>query len=65
MIICALLAVIAVLGVIAANEKTNSLPAGLSEKFGCDRITLDARSTDKYCGNYELYKKDKAAGLIE
>lgn len=40
------------------------LPADLRKKFRCDRITLDWLPTDKYCQDYELYKRDHAAGLI-
>lgn len=36
----------------------------LHEHYGCDRLTADARSTDVYCDNYELYKDDRANGTL-
>lgn len=50
-----------------ANFSSNNgrLPDDLYKKFGCDRLTLDVRSTDKYCRHYELYKADRAKGLVE
>lgn len=45
-----------------SDKKT--LPDDLYDKFGCGRTTLDARYTDKYCYDYEFYKKDHAAGKI-
>ena len=46
------------------QTKNNMLPSELREQLSCDRLTLDMKSTDKYCNDYKLYKKDHAAGKI-
>jgi hypothetical protein len=47
------------------SYQNKKLPDELFKKFDCGRKTLDLRFTDKYCTDYELYKKDQAAGNIE
>lgn len=46
------------------EPESNKLPTDLYKEFRCDRKTKEALSTDKYCNDYELYKKDHATGII-
>lgn len=46
------------------SYQSNSLPKELYNQFRCDRISKETLSTDKYCNDYNLYKKDHAAGRI-
>ncbi|HSW37695.1 MAG TPA: hypothetical protein VLG37_05005 [Candidatus Saccharimonadales bacterium] len=46
------------------SHQDNTLPDDLRKQFRCDRITNEALSTDRYCNDYNLYKKDHAAGII-
>lgn len=36
----------------------------MQQQFKCHRKTMDIQATDKYCADYELYKRDHAAGII-
>ena len=64
-ILLGLLSLIIIIGVVYfKSHQDNTLPANLREQFRCDRITKEALSTDKYCNDYNLYKKDRAAGII-
>ena len=40
------------------------LPSNLYKQFTCDRVIQNALATDVYCNDYDLYKKDHAAGKI-
>jgi hypothetical protein len=69
LIISITLIIVAVSVIFYFNNQNNSLlnsklPENLFNQFGCGRNTLDLRGTDKYCYDYNLYKKDHAAGLI-
>jgi hypothetical protein len=64
-ILLGLIFLISIIGVIYfKSHEDNALPAKLREQFRCDRMTKEALSTDKYCNDYDLYKKDRAAGII-
>ena len=45
--------------VIYTNKPSNLSDQEIRQKFACDRITTDARPTDKYCGNPELYRSEQ------
>ncbi|HYF97105.1 MAG TPA: hypothetical protein VD947_03660 [Patescibacteria group bacterium] len=47
-----------------AGALEDRLPSHLYKEFRCNRTTKEALSTDKYCNNYDLYKRDHAAGII-
>lgn len=46
------------------SRQNNELPANLYKQFKCDNPIDEGFSTHKYCNDYDLYKKDHAAGII-
>jgi hypothetical protein len=46
------------------SHLSNELPADLYKQLRCDRVTDEFLTSDKYCHDYSLYKKDHAAGII-
>ena len=37
------------------NNQSQKLPDDVFQKFGCDRVTLEHRPTDVFCGNPKYY----------
>jgi len=66
-VLLAILAIILIGGAIIlyfVHHQKRRLPDNLYNQFRCGRSTLEYLSTDKYCDDYDLYKKDHAAGII-
>jgi hypothetical protein len=60
-----LLLLIGIIGVVyLKSNQDNTLPENLHRQFKCDRVTKEALTTDKYCNDYNLYKRDHKAGVI-
>ncbi|MDB5164669.1 MAG: hypothetical protein JWL89_295 [Candidatus Saccharibacteria bacterium] len=65
LVLLSTLLLIAITGTIyVRSHQSNALPTDLYKQFRCDRMTLEALSTDQYCNDYNLYKKDHTAGRI-
>lgn len=47
-------------GYMAFHATKNPSDAKIREMFACDRLTKEFRSTDKYCRDPDLYRREHA-----
>jgi hypothetical protein len=62
--LAAIIILAATIFLFSKKNQNSDLPPDIYHKLGCDRLTQELRSTDIYCHDYQLYKKDHAAGKV-